>query len=182
MNPFDDWNKRRKTPFDTFNFDEEFYEMFREMERMMERAFRDFNYKMLEPGKPFVYGYNIRMRPDGKPEIQEFGNKPIKQINGSEETTFEREPLTDIIEGTDDVSVTIEIPGVDKENIDLRVYEDSLEITVDDPTRNYHRLINLPCAVFTESINATYKNGILDIQIKKKQKSTDDSGYRIPIN
>ena len=111
-----------------------------------------------------------------------FGNKPIKQVNGADEISFEREPLTDIIEGVDDVSVTVEIPGVEKENIDLRVYEDSLEITVDDPTRKYHRLINLPCYVLTESINATYKNGILDIQIKKKEKSRNDSGYRIPIN
>ena len=181
MNPFDNWNNRKRTPFDSFNFDDHFYEIFREMERMMERTFKDFNSNMIEPGKPFVYGYNIHVGPDGKPEIQEFGSKPLKQIEGTDEQTLKREPLTDVIEGETDVSVTIEIPGVKKEDIDLRVYDNSIEIKVNDPNRNYHRDIALPCDVYAKTTKATYKNGILDIQIKKKQRSSDNNGHRISI-
>ncbi len=182
MNPFDNWYNRRRNPFDSFNFDDQFYEIFKEMERMMERTFKDFDSNMIEPGKPFVYGYNIHVGSDGKPEIQEFGSKPTKQIDGSSEPMVKREPLTDMIEGKTDVSVTVEIPGVEKDQIDLRVYDNSLDIKVNDPNRNYHRNIDLPCDVQVKTTKATYKNGILDIQIKKKKRLSNDNGQRISID
>jgi len=48
-------------------------------------------------------------RPDGKPRIEDFGNKPIKSPDGEQLISEEREPLTDIIEGDEDVAITVEI-------------------------------------------------------------------------
>ena len=83
MYPFDnDRERRRRIPFDFFGFDDDFERMFRNMERMWESAFRDFNFDQIEPGKSFVHGFNIRIGPEGKPRIEEFGNRPKRIDEG----------------------------------------------------------------------------------------------------
>jgi HSP20 family protein len=121
------------------------------------------------------------MGPDGRPKFQEFGNRPVKKPTGKPKISDEREPLTDIIEGDDDVAVTVEIPGVEKNDIDLNVTDDILEITVDNPKRKYHKVLDLPCDVQPKTTKATYKNGILDVVIKRKEKKKPGDGYRVNI-
>jgi len=36
--------------------------------------------------------------------------------------------------------------------------------------RKYYRLINLPCSIKPKTAKATYRNGVLDITIKKENK------------
>ncbi len=187
MDPFDeDKNRRKKPPFDDFGIDEDFFKelfgndkirddiqkMTEEMMKMLSNA---------EPGKPFVRGFNVKFGPDGKPKIEDFGNRPIKSSKGLPTISDEREPLTDIIEGDGDIAITIEIPGVEKENIDLNVTEDTLEIKVDAPQRKYRKVLNLPNKVKPKSTKATYKNGILDIVLDKKDKKKGGSGFKVSV-
>jgi HSP20 family protein len=167
--------KRKRSPFDLFGDD--FERMFEEMERMMEEAFQS---SFVDMGQPFVRGFSVRVDSNGKPHVQEFGNKPLRDPSGEPQISEEREPLTDVIEGEKIVAVTVEIPGVEKEDIDLEVMEDSLEINVDRPGRKYHKLLTLPCGVDPSSTKATYKNGVLDVEIQRKEKKTR-KGYKIDI-
>lgn len=186
MDPFDeDKNRRRKNPFD-FIGDDEFERIFDEMQKMFENInFKDLMDDMLrdgiEPNKRFIRGFSVNIGPDGKPKIQEFGNRPIRSPKGTSTISDEREPLTDIIEGDSDIAITIEIPGVEKDNIDLNVTEETLEIKVDAPERKYHKVVNLPNKVKTKSTKATYKNGILDIVLDKKDNKKGGSGYKVSI-
>jgi len=183
MDPFGrDRNRRRKDPFDIFGFNDEFERMFREMERMMERAFH-MPFDKLEPGKSFVRGFSIRVGPDGKPHIEEFGNHEVSSGKGEPSISDEREPLTDVMEGPEDISVTIELPGVEKEDIDLRVTEEQLEITVDTAQRKYHKTVDFSGNVKPKTTKATYKNGILDVVVqRKKPEKKDDEGYHVNID
>lgn len=172
--------RRKRRPFGFFGFDEEFEKMFEELQRMAEEAF---SAPFEEMEKPFVHGFSIRIGPDGKPRIQEFGNRPSRSPSGEPMISEEREPLTDLIEGEEEVSVTVEIPGVEKEDIDLEVMEDTLEITVDAPQRKYHKLLELPCDVKPKTTKATYKNGILDVEIKRKEKKKKEKkGLKVDID
>lgn len=127
---------------------------------------------------PFVYGFSMKIGPDGKPLIHEFGN--TKRKLGPE--TPEREPLTDVIEEKEKICITIELPGVDREDIDLRVTEDEVSISVDNPKRKYHKDITLPAKVIPDTTTATYKNGILDMTMEKKEKeSIIKKGKKIDI-
>lgn len=182
-----DKDKRRKDPFDLFGFDDKFFNdmfddrMFDDFRKMAEEMFRMLS--NAQPGKSYVRGYSLRIGPDGKPRLEEFGNHQIKSGKGESSISEEREPLTDIIEGVEDVAVTVEIPGVEKDDIDLRVTEEQLEITVDTPQRKYHKKLNLPANVLPKTTNATYKNGILDVTIKRKEKKKEnDSGFKVDIN
>ena len=93
----------------------------------------------------------------------------------------EREPLTDVIEGDEDVAITVEMPGVERDDIDLNAARDNLEIKVDTPRRKYHKKIDLPCDVIPKTTKATYKNGVLDVVIKRKKKKKPDDGYKVNI-
>ena len=181
-----DRNRRRRDPFNFFGFDDRFFDdmfddqMLDDFRRMAEEMFRMMS--NAQPGKSYVHGINIRIGPDGKPRLEEFGNHRVKSDKGKSSISEDREPLTDIIEGKEDVSVTVELPGVEKEDIDLRVIEDELEITVDTPQRKYHKKVNLPVDVKPNSTKATYKNGILDVSIQRKRKKKEDkNGYKVNI-
>ena len=94
----------------------------------------------------------------------------------------EWEPLTDIIEGEDDVAVTVEIPGVEKEDIDITTTEDTLEITVNNPERRYHKIVDIPFDVNPKITKATYKNGVLDVVVKREENGKHGAGYRVNID
>ena len=190
MDDYDDEEKerrkRRRNPFDAFGFDEDFIKDIFQDERIMEdiRRMTEEMMKMFtnaQPGKSIVHGYKINIGPDGRPKIEDFGNRRITSPKGEPTISEEREPLTDIIEGDDDVAVTVELPGVEKNEIDLNITNDSLEIKVDSPQRKYRKKLDLPCDVIPKTTKATYKNGILDVSIKRKEKKKPGEGYRVNI-
>jgi HSP20 family protein len=78
------------------------------------------------------------------------------------------EPATDVIEGVDAIFVTIDLPGVRRRDIDLRATEGTLVVSANSPTRTYYREIPLPAPVRTDVIRATYKNGVLDVSLERK--------------
>jgi len=187
MDPFgkDRDKRRRRNPFD-FIDDDEFERIFDDMQKMFESTdFKEMIEEMIRSGtgehRRFIHGFSLNIGPDGKPKIQEFGNRPLKTPKGEPTISEEREPITDIIEGDDDVAVTVEIPGVEKKDIDLNVIGDTLEIKVDAPNWKYHKTVKLPCDVIPKTTKATYKNGILDVVIKRKEKKKPGEGYRVNV-
>ncbi len=187
LNHFEeDKNRKKSNPFD-FLKDEDFEKIFDELHRIFDNFdFREMIEDMLrdgfDPNKRFIHGFSLNIGSDGKPRFQEFGNKKIKSPSGEPVLSDEREPLTDIIEGREDVAVTVEIPGVDKEDIDLNVTEKKLEIRVESSRRKYHKIVDMPCNVKPKTTKATYKNGVLDIVIKRFEKKKPGEGYSVNID
>jgi HSP20 family protein len=180
-------DKRRRDPFDIFGFNDRFFDEFfndpvmDDFRRMAEEMMRILS--NAKPGKSYVHGYSLRIGPDGKPHLEEFGNHRVKSSEGKSIISEDREPLTDVIEGKEEVSVTVEIPGVEKDDIDLSVTEHQLEITVNTAQHKYHKKIELPVDVKPNTTKATYKNGILDVVIKRMNRQKKDTkGFRVNIN
>ena len=82
----------------------------------------------------------------------------------------EREPLVDVMETDDEVKVIAELPGVEKKDIKLYGTEDTLTISVDTAERKYYKKVELPSAVDAKSAKASYKNGVLEVRLKKKKE------------
>jgi len=172
---------RRRWPFRDDLFDELEGEL-EEMERNMLRLFEGMKNVSLEKqgeGEPYVYGFSMRVGPDGKPHIEEFGNIPGKRI-GTEEVSMEREPLTDVIEGDKEISVIAELPGVEKKDINLSATEETLEIKVDTPERKYSKEVRLPAKVKAEITKASFKNGVLEVKLKRA-KDKKEKGVKVKI-
>ena len=166
-----------------------FEEMRRDMEREFENTFKNIEtkapkdlvreYETSGGGKvreygPFVYGYSMTIGPDGKPKVREFGNvkSPFSTRGFSTRPLIssEREPLADVTTTDKDVKVVVEIPGVNKENIKINVYDNSVEVTTTGTERKYHEVVDIPPETDIETATSTYKNGILEIIFKKKEQ------------
>lgn len=189
-----DWRKRRDFPgFPGFpaGFEAEFERMREEMERMMREMMRGgFPFSGMpgfppgsmppgaKPGEPVVYGFSMRVGPDGKPQFQQFGNaRPGVPTPAGVEGA--REPLTDVLEGEKEIAVTVEIPGAAKEDVSLHVADERVTIRVEGP-RKYYKEIALPARVIPKTANATFKNGVLDITIQR-ESPPKDPGYKVDV-
>ena len=170
---------------------------FEEMERMFDEQFRDILLQTETPKElvreyvtpkgekvrkigPTVYGYSVVVGPDGKPRITEFGNVKQGTHIGSKESTgnirrgrqltAEREPLADVITTDKEVKVVVELPGINKENIKVYAYEGSAEVVAETQDRKYRRVVDIPSDTDAESVKSTFKNGLLEIVFKRKDK------------
>ena len=135
--------------------------------------------KVKEVG-PLVYGYSVTIGPDGKPKVREFGN--VKSVNGRKldaieknspgpKISSEREPLADVNSTENEVRLILEIPGVKKEDIQINVNENVVEIKTTDSLRRYHKTLELPENVDIDSAKSTYNNGILEVTFNRKAES-----------
>ena len=194
MSFWDEWFKRfgrRSSIFGDIDrlieeMEKEMAEAFKEMENTVpEDMYRE---RRLPDGSvrreygPFVYGYSVKIGPDGKPTIREFGNmKPGLTGEGGAplNLTERREPLVDVIEDGDAVKVLAELPDVEKRDIRLKATDHSLTINVDNPTRKYYKELEFPEEVDEKSAKSTYTNGVLEIVFRKRHR--DDEGTEIRI-
>ncbi len=178
------WRRRRKRRFSLFeDMDKMFEDMFKDFSRgfpeefVKERKLPDGS--TVKSWGPYVYGYSMTMGPDGKPVIREFGNvRPSKF--GSPKAAEEREPLVDVVTGDKVVQVIAEVPGVERNDIKLFGTEETLTISVDTEKRKYRKEVELPVNVDPKSAKASYKNGVLEVTLKRLGKKKP-SGEKISI-
>jgi HSP20 family protein len=159
----DDWN-------DLFHSFDDFDVMRERIDRLMEAALHGTG------NDPLVYGFSMRTGSDGRPVVQEFGNVPR---GGAPPDANCREPLTDVTEDMDKVRAIVELPGVDKQDIDLRSQDRELTIFVDTERKKFCKKLELPCDVFPDSASAEYRNGVLTVTL---DKAAQPKGKRIDIN
>ena len=191
---FPEWFRRRRFPYFGSWLFEDIDRMFREIEKTIEEEFKAFTSRVpkdyvrerkLPDGSiirewgPFVYGYSIKIGPDGKPEIREFGN--VKPTRFGPTVKEEREPLVDIVETDNEVHVVAELPGVEKEDIKLHGTEDTLTISVDTPQRKYYKELTLPAKVNVKEAKTQYKNGVLEVKLPKIKEEKKPKGEPIKI-
>jgi len=192
---YPEWFRRRRSPFFRSWFFEDFDKMFHDMEKMMGEEFKMFTSRVpkdyvkerkLPDGStvrelgPFVYGYSVKIGPDGKPEISEFGN--VKPSRYGPKVQEEREPLVDIIETNGEIHVVVELPGVEKKDIKLHGTEDMLTISVDIPQRKYFKEVALPVKVNPKEAKTEYKNGVLEVRLPKVKEGKKAKGEPISID
>lgn len=95
-------------------------------------------------------------------------------------------PVVDIFDKDDAIAIHAELPGVKKEDVAIEVKDnvltlrgertESKEIKEDKYYRkertfgSFHRAFTLPAAVNPDSIRATFKDGVLEIEIPKPEE------------
>ncbi|MCE7737761.1 MAG: Hsp20/alpha crystallin family protein [Candidatus Heimdallarchaeota archaeon] len=207
MNPEDNDKKKKKktpddykSPFDFFGSDEidinkimedfipflkgsSFGKMIDEMLKNLMNNFEG----GLDPGmlenmsnNPFVYGFKIGVDEDGKPNFNQFGNLKPKAY-GDIETSETREPLIDVFKEKDCVRVIAEVPGISKGDISLTGTEETLRIRAHSESRKYEKAVSLPTPVDISTAKAKYKNGVLEVIIKRKKNVKKDKGHKIDV-
>ncbi|MFC6731625.1 MULTISPECIES: Hsp20/alpha crystallin family protein [unclassified Haladaptatus] len=93
----------------------------------------------------------------------------VDRADGSES------PHVVVYEETDVVRVIADLPGIDKNQIDLKCDGKTLTITAESDTRNYDEHVTLPVRVDEHSAKATYNNGVLEVTLERAEDSADIS-------
>jgi len=150
-----------------------------QFEKFIENLMKQFHFPNSNEfkGGPMVWGFSINMGPDKKPLIRQIGNlNPQQQKKLTQE---ENEPPIDIIEEDEVIKIITEINGIKKSDIKLDTTEKRLKLSISIPQLKLSKEIALPAAVIPESAKAWYKNGILEIELKKRV--SDKKGTPIKV-
>ena len=111
----------------------------------------------LEPFDPFKPTNPFERRP-----------MPQRFFRPSEIASKEtREQLTDVFEEEKAVKIYVELPGEEKDDIQLNVTEGKVEVKA----KNFYKMIDVPGNIDIEKASSNYNNGVLTITIPKKKSS-----------
>ena len=166
----DPWWKRRKKKAPWLN------DIYDELEKLgdlidetMHRAFENSS-KDGSSDKNNFRGFSIRVGPDGKPKIREINRSQSLSEDADFDEEDDFEPLIDFLEDEKVLVVLAQLPGISKDDIDLRVTDTCLTLTVDSEDFEWYDELKLPTKVNPKSARASYKNGVLEVKIEKSKK------------
>ena len=133
------------------------------------------------------------------PEAGERGGLPPVSRGGSRDFPgLTADFRIDILDHDDEVIVVAELPGADKEEIRINLPNpQTLRITArrtgpaeEEPGTYYihergdeilTRMVRLPASVIEDGAGAGFKNGVLEVRLKKMRARSGTNGKRIPI-
>ena len=96
-------------------------------------------------------------------------------------------PAVDVYEDEHNVTLKIEVPGIEEKDIDVRIENNTLtvhgerKLEKEEKEENYRRIerrygsftrsFTLPTTVDTESVTANYEKGVLNVRLAKKAEA-----------
>jgi len=121
---------------------------------------------------------------------KEFGNYfnfPILKAEAKNRLAGIWNPAVDIFDEKDRIRIKADIPGLEKDQIDITAEGGVLTIRGEKKEEkeiketgcvrseryygSFHRSFTLPSGVDTQKIDATYKNGVLELSLPKKEEA-----------
>ncbi|MEM3227475.1 MAG: archaeal heat shock protein Hsp20 [Candidatus Micrarchaeaceae archaeon] len=140
-----------------------------DINRFLNKFLEETNRQLASSGalnQPLVFSFNIKIGAGGAPAIERFGNIEAK----SERVTLSenREPLVDVIDRGDEITVIAEMPGVEEKDIRLSFEGKKLDIAAASVGRSYHKVMELRSDVDQSNYAYKYNNGVLEVTLKKK--------------
>jgi len=79
--------------------------------------------------------------------------------------------LADIITSDKEIKVVVELPGAEKQNIQVNAHDNSVEISAETTSRKYRKVVTMPSDADIDTVKSSYKNGILELVFQKKKQS-----------
>jgi HSP20 family protein len=152
---------------------DEFSKEFNKLEKMVDDMVNDSTKSFVDKGEkkfpnPYVFGFSVSIGPDGKPQVHRF-NSLQSPLQGAQ-MEKENEPLLDILDCNEEIVVIAELFGVDKKDVKLDVSDSTLSISVNTLERSFCKNLCLPAKVCTDSLQTSYKNGVLEVRLKKASR------------
>jgi len=110
---------------------------------------------------------------------------------------FEREPIVDLVDLGDKFELTAEIPGIPKDKIDINLSDDGIEISAEiegekeekdkeyccreRSYRSFYRRMYFPEDVISDKANATMTDGVLKVELPKKEPKEVSKAKKLEI-
>jgi HSP20 family molecular chaperone IbpA len=81
----------------------------------------------------------------------------------------EPSPLIDIFQEPNAIVIVAEIAGFNKETLKINIKNQKLTLSAKSKDRRYYKSLNLPKGVIPNAMHTTFKNGVLEIKLKKAE-------------
>ena len=94
-------------------------------------------------------------------------------IDRGDSTGFGSDLHLDVFEENERLRVVADLPGVEKDAIDLKCDGDVLTVSAASDRRDYEERVRLPVRVDEHSASATYNNGVLEVTFDSASDSAD---------
>lgn len=114
-----------------------------------------------------IYGFTVKVGlGDDKPHVEPFGN--IRRDEAGHTVVQEvREPVADVFEEDNHVTVVLEMPGISAEDVHIDVTDDLLSVVAEKADKKYRKEILLPGSFSREKMQVTCNNGVIEIRCGK---------------
>lgn len=134
-----------------------------------------------------VWGDPFRELEQIQHEMNRLFNFSLERRTGRDAELWEGKwsPAVDVYDSKDTIVVKADLPGMNKDEIDVSVQDDTLIIKGEKKEEkevkekgyirterfsgSFSRVIALPSGVNTAKVAATYKNGVLELTLPKKE-------------
>ena len=80
-------------------------------------------------------------------------------------------PLIDIFQDNNNITIIAEIAGFNKESFKIIVKDQKITLSAKSKERRYYKSLNLPKVVIPDETHTKYKNGVLEIKLKKAEST-----------
>jgi len=144
------------------NFVELLGEIAESGEQVMERS-GEFKPRGFGDKAQGVYGVRVSVL-GGQTRVEPFGN--IRPSARGPDVADVREPLIDVFDEEGEVMIVAELPGASDDQIEVEIEGDVLSLK-SGGGRRYAKEILLPCAVDAKSLTRAFRNGLLELKVKK---------------
>jgi len=115
----------------------------------------------------------------GKSKMRIETIKPVKSARSSQSFRVPKnfskrkfgnpKPLIDIFQENNWITIVAEIAGFNKESFKINVKDQKITLSAKSKERRYYKSLNLPKVVIPNDIHTTFKNGVLEIKLKKAE-------------
>ncbi|RNJ27400.1 Hsp20/alpha crystallin family protein [Halosegnis longus] len=78
-----------------------------------------------------------------------------------------------VYEEGDTIRVVGDLPGIEKDDIDIRCDGQTLTVAADTAHRQYEEHLDLPARVDEHTASASFNNGVLDVTLERLDTSAD---------
>jgi len=189
--------------FDDDMFFTQMRKMFRDVPFFNDDVWNLYESGEVPNGQPIVWGYQYTVGPDGVPHYSTYSNvaKLQKQLNATfghqlsapssdqvlpdrpipTDKDGYRTPQTDVVEDEGNLRVIVELPGVDKKNIEVSAKETFLTVTTNHDTYKYKVELPLKVTTIPKKIKASFKNGILELKLPIVKTDKQDKGDQVTV-
>ncbi|MFB3889125.1 MAG: Hsp20/alpha crystallin family protein [Candidatus Bathyarchaeia archaeon] len=105
--------------------------------------------------------------------------KPLRKIHPQKYRMLRRiprskwkepKPLIDMFQDPTSVTITAQIAGFNQETLKIHIKKQKLTLTAKTKDRRYYKTLSLPKTAIPNITRTTYKNGVLEIKLKKTTK------------
>jgi len=137
----------------------------------------------------------VRMQRDMDRLFSDFFGHPLVRWEREEEGV--RIPSVDLKETDHEVVLTAELPGIDKDKIQVEVMPEHITLSAEiseekeEKEATYHRRerlwgrfersLHLPAEVVSDQAKATYRDGLLEIRLPKTERSRATTPRKVKI-